>query len=135
MNIYNKMNHRLEIDKPGQVYGPYDVSISRKKSHEYEKIFGISEKKTLPPIIHVVLALTKLIDDIGVISKEIETIHAGQGIKWYKPATPEKKIIAICELKSNTERKNLRFATINVKYNIESLMIGESSTTIIIKKR
>ena len=33
MNIYNKMNHRLEIDKPGQVYGPYDVSISRKKSH------------------------------------------------------------------------------------------------------
>ena len=98
------------------------------------KYFGISPKRSLPPLIYVAFALTKLINEIGIISKELENIQGGQEVKWCKPVTPGEKITAICKLKSNIERKEIRFASITVEYISGNFTIGESTTTIIIKQ-
>lgn len=128
------MKNSLTQDRPGKIYGPYDVSVSKNQSEEYCRIFGISPKRSLPPLIYVAFALTKLINEIGIISKDLETIHGGQEVKWWKPVIPEEKITAICKLKSNIERKEIRFASITVEYISGNFTIGESTTTIIIKQ-
>ena len=46
----------------------------------------------------------------------------------------EEKITAKCKLKSNIERKKIRFASITVEYISGNFTIGESTTVIIIKQ-
>ena len=128
------MKNSLTKDQSGKIYGPYDVSVSKHQSEEYCRVFGISPKRSLPPLIYVAFTLTKLINELGIISKDFETIHGGQEVKWYKPVTPEEKITAKCKLKSNIERKKIRFASITVEYISGNFTIGESTTVIIIKQ-
>tara|TARA_Y100000590_G_scaffold446890_1_gene581285 strand:- start:1353 stop:1742 length:390 start_codon:yes stop_codon:yes gene_type:complete len=128
------LNNSLTQDQPGKIYGPYDVSVSKSQSDEYCRIFGISPRRSLPPLIYVAFALTKLINELGIISKDFETIHGGQEVKWHKPVTPGEKITAKCKLKSNIERKKIRFASITVEYISGNDTIGKSTTVIIIKQ-
>ena len=79
--------------------------------------------------------MTELINETGIISKDLETVHAGQEVTWEKPMKAGEKIVAQGTLKSNNLRKDIRFAKITVIYTKDSVQIGTSTTNIIIKEK
>ncbi|MDP7231614.1 MAG: hypothetical protein FI685_01930 [SAR202 cluster bacterium] len=129
------MKYSLAKDKPGKTYGPYQLSVTKKQSESYYSSLGSKNFNSLPPLIYVTLALTKLINETGIISKDLETIHAGQEVTWEKPMKSGESIVAQGTLKSNNIRKDIRFAKIVVIYTKGSVQIGTSTTSIIIKEK
>ena len=85
------------------------------------------------PLILVAVALTKLIDELGLFSGGLQTIHAGQEVSWTRPVKIGEKIYARGKLSGNSVRGNNRFVTVKVSYNDETVTeVGSSSTTIIV---
>ncbi len=121
----------------GHEFGPYDVTISSDTVNLYTKAIGGGESPdygdSQAPLILVAVALTKLIDELGLFSGGLQTIHAGQEVSWTRPVKISEKIDARGKLSGNSVRGNNRFVTVKVFYNDETRTeIGSSSTTIIV---
>ena len=121
----------------GHEFGPYDVTISSDTVNLYTKAIGGGESPdygdSQAPLILVAVALTKLIDELGLFSGGLQTIHAGQEVSWTRPVKIGEKIYARGKLSGNSVRGNNRFVTVKVFYNDETRTeIGSSSTTIIV---
>ena len=121
----------------GHEFGPYDVTISSDTVNLYTKAIGGVESPDYgncqAPLILVTVALTKLIDELGLFSGGLQTIHAGQEVSWTRPVKIGEKIDARGKLSGNSVRGNNRFVTIKVSYNDETrTKVGSSSTTIIV---
>ena len=85
------------------------------------------------PLILVAVDLTKLIDELGLFSGGLQTIHAGQEVSWTRLVKIGEKIDARGKLYGNSVRGNNRFVTVKVSYNDETrTKVGSSSTTIIV---
>lgn len=121
----------------GHEFGPYDVTISSDTVNLYTKAIGGGESPdygdSQAPLILVAVALTKLIDELGLFSGGLQTIHAGQEVSWTRPVKIGEKIDARGKLYGNSVRGNNRFVTVKVSYNDETVTeVGSSSTTIIV---
>jgi hypothetical protein len=121
----------------GHEFGPYDVTISSDTVNLYTKAIGGGESPdygdSQAPLILVAVALTKLIDELGLFSGGLQTIHAGQEVSWTRPVKIGEKIDARGKLSGNSVRGNNRFVTVRVSYNDETRTeVGSSSTTIIV---
>ena len=121
----------------GHEFGPYDVTISSDTVNLYTKAIGGGESPdygdSQAPLILVAVALTKLIDELGLFSGGLQTIHAGQEVSWTRPVKIGEKIDARGKLYGNSVRGNNRFVTVKVSYNDETrTKVGSSSTTIIV---
>ncbi len=121
----------------GHEFGPYDVTISSETANIYTKAIGGFESPDYgdaqPPLIMVAIALTKLIDELGIFSSGLQTIHAGQEVGWVRPVKIGEKIYAVGKLAGNSARGNNRFATVKVCYEDKTgTNVGSSSTTIIV---
>ena len=121
----------------GHEFGPYDVTISSDTVNLYTKAIGGGESPdygdSQAPLILVAVALTKLIDELGLFSGGLQTIHAGQEVSWTRPVKIGEKIYARGKLSGNSVRGNNRFVTLKVSYNDETrTKVGSSSTTIIV---
>ena len=121
----------------GHEFGPYDVTISSDTVNRYTKAIGGVESPdygdSQAPLILVAVALTKLIDELGLFSGGLQTIHAGQEVSWTRPVKIGEKIYARGKLSGNSVRGNNRFVTVKVSYNDETrTKVGSSSTTIIV---
>ena len=121
----------------GHEFGPYDVTISSNTAKIYTKAIGGIESPdygdSQAPLILVAVALTKLIDELGLFSDGLQTIHAGQEVSWIRPVKIGEKIDARGKLAGNSIRGTNRFATVKVSYNDETgTEVGSSSTTIIV---
>ena len=121
----------------GHEFGPYDVTISSDTVNLYTKAIGGGESPdygdSQAPLILVAVALTKLIDELGLFSGGLQTIHAGQEVSWTRPVKIGEKIDARGKLSGNSVRGNNRFVTVKVSYNDETrTKVGSSSTTIIV---
>ncbi|MDP7674661.1 MAG: MaoC family dehydratase N-terminal domain-containing protein [Dehalococcoidia bacterium] len=121
----------------GHEFGPYDVTISSDTVNLYTKAIGGGESPdygdSQAPLILVAVALTKLIDELGLFSGGLQTIHAGQEVSWTRPVKIGEKIDARGKLSGNSVRGNNRFVTVKVSYNDETRTeVGSSSTTIIV---
>jgi len=121
----------------GHEFGPYDVTISSDTVNLYTKAIGGGESPdygdSQAPLILVAVALTKLIDELGLFSGGLQTIHAGQEVSWTRPVKIGEKIYARGKLSGNSVRGNNRFVTVKVSYNDETrTKVGSSSTTIIV---
>lgn len=121
----------------GHEFGPYDVTISSSTANIYTKaISGVESPDygdSQAPLIIVAVALTRLIDELGLFSKGLQTVHAGQEVSWVRPVTIDEKISAQGTLAGNSVRGNNRFATVKVSYSDKTgTNVGSSSTTIIV---
>ena len=121
----------------GHEFGPYDVTISSDTVNLYTKAIGGGESPdygdSQAPLILVAVALTKLIDELGLFSGGLQTIHAGQEVSWTRPVKIGEKIYARGKLSGNSVRGNNRFVTVKVSYNDETrTKVGSSSSTIIV---
>ena len=121
----------------GHKFGPYEVTIPVERANAYAKAVGGDESpdygESLAPIMLVAAVLTELIEDLGLFSGGLQTIHAGQEASWARPVKIGEKIDANGRLASNSVRRDNHFATVSVSY-IDSTgsEIGTSSTTIIV---
>ena len=113
------------------------MTISSDTVNLYTKAIGGGESPdygdSQAPLILVAVALTKLIDELGLFSGGLQTIHAGQEVSWTRPVKIGEKIDARGKLSGNSVRGNNRFVTVKVSYNDETRTeVGSSSTTIIV---
>lgn len=121
----------------GHEFGPYDVSIPTERANAYAKAVGGAESPdygdSLAPTMVVAAALTELIEDLGLFSGGLQTIHAGQEVSWTRPVKIGEKLDAIGRLAANSVRRGNHFATVSVSYKDSTgSEIGTSSTTIIV---
>ena len=141
----SKQNHpRIFLAVPlistavvGHEFGPYDVTIPAERAIAYAKAVGGDESPdygdSLAPIMVVAAALTELIEDLGLFSGGLQTIHAGQEASWNRPVKIGEKVDAIGRLAANSVRRGNHFATVSVSYKDSTgSEIGTSSTTIIV---
>jgi hypothetical protein len=81
----------------------------------------------------VAAALTELINDLGLFSGGLQTVHAGQEVSWERRIEIGEKVDASGRLVSNSVRRGNHFATIAVSYtDAGRTEVGTSSTTIIV---
>ncbi|MDA1279937.1 MAG: MaoC family dehydratase N-terminal domain-containing protein [Chloroflexi bacterium] len=121
----------------GHEFGPYDVTIVGERATAYSAAVGGDESPdygdTLAPIIIVAAALTELIDDLGLYSGGLQTVHAGQEVSWGRAVYIGEKVEARGKLAANSIRRGNHFATVTVSYTDgNGAEIGTSSTTIIV---
>lgn len=121
----------------GHIFGPSDVTISAERAHAYATAVGGDESPdygdSLAPILVVAAALTKLIEDLGLYSAGLQTIHAGQEVSWSRQVKIGEQVEATAKLAANSIRRGNHFATVAVSYTDASgVEIGTSSTTIIV---
>jgi len=121
----------------GHEFGPYDVTIPADRAIAYAEAVGGSESPaygdTLAPMMVVAAALTVLIEDLGLYSGGLQTIHAGQEVSWARQVRIGERVEAVGRLASNSVRRGNHFATVVVSYtDSNGVEIGTSSTTIIV---
>jgi hypothetical protein len=121
----------------GFEFGPYDVTIPAARAHAFAAAVGGDESPdygdSLAPTMVVAAALTELIEDLGLFSEGLETIHAGQEVSWVRQIEIGEKVEAVGRLTANSVRRGNHFATVTVSYTDSSgSEIGTSSTTIIV---
>ena len=113
------------------------MTIPSERANAYASAVGGDESPdygtSLAPMMIVAAALTKLIDDLGLFSGSLQTIHAGQEVSWQRAAQTGEPIEARAKLASNSIRRGNHFATVAVSYtDATGTEIGTSSTTIIV---
>ena len=118
-------------------FGPYDVTIPADRAIAYAEAVGGSESPAygdiLAPIMVVAAALTVLIEDLGLYSGGLQTIHAGQEVSWARQVRVGERVEAVGILTANSVRRGNHFATVAVSYtDSDGVEIGTSSTTIIV---
>lgn len=121
----------------GHEFGPYDVTIPAERANAYATAVGGAESPdygdSLAPIMVVAAALTELIEDLGLFSGGLQTVHAGQEVSWARQIKIGEKVDAIGKLAANSVRRGNHFATVSVSYKDSAGdEIGTSSTTIIV---
>ncbi len=121
----------------GHKFGPYDVTIPKARAQAYALAIGGNESPaysdTLPPIMIIAAALTELIEELGLFSDGLQTVHAGQEVSWNRPVKVGEKVNALGQLTANSVRRGNHFATVQVSYSdLSDKEIGVSSTTIIV---
>ena len=121
----------------GHEFGPYDVTIPTERADAYALAVGGEESpgygNNLAPMMTVAVALTELIEDLGLFSSGLQTVHAGQEVSWVRPIEVGERVQANCRLASSSVRRGNHFATITVSYaDAAGTEIGTSSTTIIV---
>jgi hypothetical protein len=122
----------------GHEFGPYDVTIPTERANAYAKAVGGGESPdygdSLAPIMVVAAALTELIDDLGLFSDGLQTIHAGQEVNWARAVQIGEQVDATGRLSANSVRRGNHFATVSVSYKDSTgFEIGTSATTIIVR--
>ena len=121
----------------GHEFGPYDVTIPAARAEAYAAAVGGDESPdygdSLAPMMVVAAALTELIEELGLFSGGLQTVHAGQEVNWNRPVKIGEKVDATGRLSANSVRRGNHFATVSVSYTDEGgSEIGTSSTTIIV---
>mgnify|MGYP003963742825 FL=1 len=121
----------------GHEFGPYDVTIPADRANAYADAVGGEESPdygaSLAPIMVVAAALTKLIDDLGLFSGGLQTVHAGQEVSWARQIRIGEQVEATGRLAANSVRRGNHFATVAVTYRDSGgTEVGTSSTTIIV---
>ena len=121
----------------GHEFGPYDVTIPNARAESYAEAVGGDESPaygdSLAPMMVVAAALTELIEELGLFSGGLQTVHAGQEVNWSRPIKIGEKVDATGRLSANSVRRGNHFATVSVSYTDENgVEIGTSSTTIIV---
>jgi len=121
----------------GHSFGPYDVTISPERSASYNQAVGGDESPdygiSLAPMMTVAAALTELIEDLGLFSEGLQTVHAGQEASWIRSINAGEQITATGTLASSSMRRGSKFATVKVEYtDADGSKVGDSSTTIIV---
>lgn len=121
----------------GHQFGPYDVTIPAERASAYASAVGGEESPdygdSLAPMMAVAAALTMLIEDLGLFSGGLQTIHAGQEVGWQRDIKIGEQVEATATLAASSIRRGNHFATVAVSYTDASgSEIGTSSTTIIV---
>lgn len=128
------MPHSLRDLSPGQKFGPYDVSLSREDGAAYAAAVGHASSPgysgALAPLAIVAIGLSRLINDLGLGAG---TVHAGQEVEFNRPVKPGERLTAHAELKTNSLRRDVRFATVATEFrDAAGAVVATSSSTVIV---
>ena len=128
------MSKPLTELQPGHKFGPYDVTLSDNAGTDYASAVGGAGSPdydgALPPLAVVAAGLSRLIHDLGIGTG---TIHAGQEVEFVRPVIPGERIIASGELKSNSVRREARFASIATEFrDSQGMLVATANSTVIV---
>ncbi len=120
--------------QPGQRFGPYDVTAPRQDAARYAAAVGGDGSPdyggALPPMALVAAGLSWLIGDLGLGAG---TVHAGQEVEFHRPVMPGEQITASAELKANSLRRDVRFATVATEFrDAGGRLVATASSTVIV---
>ena len=123
--------------KSGQVFGPYVIDLSQADVDAYVDATGDSHDPRgfdgrVHPLHRDAFVLSRLIEEIGIVENQIETIHAGQQMTVHHQVWPGDLIVANSTLKSCSNRRGSVWAIFETAFTDENgNRVAVSSSTII----
>lgn len=122
----------------GHVFGPIEFAVSEQDAADYITATGGTDPSpTFSQVVHPLqldaVAITNLIDALGIVENRIETIHAGQQMTVTKTVAPGEAVVCTSTLKSNNMRRESRWATIASHFTAtDGTTIAETTSTLIL---
>ena len=122
---------------PGHEFGPYEILIPAERAAAYARAVGGERSPdygdNLAPMLVIAAALTELIEDLELFSDGLQTVHAGQEVRWNRAVKIGEIVEARGRLKASSVRRGNHFATITATYtDAAGIEVGTSATTIIV---
>ncbi len=121
----------------GLQFGPYVIDFSQAESDAYIGATGDGEGPRgfdgrVHPLHLDAFVLSRLIEEIGIVENQIETVHAGQQMTVYKQVWPGDLVVANANLKSCSNRRGSIWAVFETTFTDEGGdRVAVSSSTII----
>ena len=121
----------------GLDFGPYVIDLSQPESQGYIEATGDEVTpdafgEHVHPLHLDAFVLSRLIEEIGIVENQIETVHAGQQMTVNKQVWPGDLIVANATLKSCSERRGSIWAIFETTFTDEiGDRVAVSSSTII----
>jgi hypothetical protein len=120
--------------QPGQKFGPYDITAPRQNAVSYAAAVGGDGSPdyggAMPPLAIIAAGLSMLIAELGLGAG---TVHAGQEVEFTRAVMPGEKITATAELKGNSLRRDVRFATVATEFRDSAgRLVATASSTVIV---
>lgn len=81
----------------------------------------------------IAAGLSRFIKHLGLADGTVEVVHASQEVSFDRPVTPGEQLEIRATLKSNTERRGSRFATVEMIFvDGAGSQVAEASSLIVV---
>ena len=125
--------------KPGDTFGPFDVSLSAEAVDAYTAAVGggdgVDYGGQAPPAAVVAIGLGKLIDQLGLFEPEVleagGVVHTTQEAEFMAPVQPGEEVTATAVLKGNSVRGGSRFVSVQTEFRGAAGVVAMASSTIV----
>lgn len=111
----------------GHEFPPESLIITETEAAAYAAAVGDTSAQPadrVPSMAVVAAGLSRFIKHLGLADGTVEVVHASQEVSFNRPITPGENLEIRATLKSNAERRESRFAT------VEMLFIDESGKEV-----
>jgi len=107
----------------GHEFPPESLVISETEAAAYAAAVGDTSaqpSERVPSMAVVAAGLSRFIKHLDLADGTVEVVHASQEVSFDRPVTPGETLEIRATLKSNSERRGSRFATVEMLFVDES---------------
>ena len=109
----------LQDLEPGHEFPPQSLVINEAEAAAYSAAVGdLSARpaERVPAMAVIAAGLSRFISHLGLADGTVEVVHASQEASFKRPVAPGEHLKISAVLKSNSERRGSRFATVEMSF-------------------
>lgn len=119
----------------GHEFPPESLIITETEAAAYAAAVGDTSAQPadrVPSMAVVAAGLSRFIKHLGLADGTVEVVHASQEASFNRPITPGENLEIRATLKSNAERRESRFATVEMLFIDESGKVVASASSLVL---
>ncbi|MCX8250737.1 MAG: MaoC family dehydratase N-terminal domain-containing protein [Dehalococcoidia bacterium] len=119
----------------GHEFPPESLIITETEAAAYAAAVGDTSAQPadrVPSMAVVAAGLSRFIKHLGLADGTVEVVHASQEVSFNRPITPGENLEIRATLKSNAERRESRFATVEMLFIDESGKVVASASSLVL---
>ncbi len=126
----------LQDLESGYKFPPESLVITEDEAAAYANAVGdtsAAPADRVPSMAVIAAGLSRFIKHLGLADGTVEVVHASQEVSFDRPVTPGEQLEIRATLKSNTERRGSRFATVEMIFvDGAGSQVAEASSLIVV---
>ena len=126
----------LQDLESGHEFPPESLVITEDEAAAYANAVGDTSAKPserVPSMAVIAAGLSRFIKHLGLADGTVQVVHASQEASFARPVTPGEQLEIRATLKSNSERRGSRFATVQMLFvDSTGAQVAEASSLIVV---
>lgn len=109
----------LQDLEPGHEFPTESLVISEAEAAAYAAAVGDASARPseyVPAMAVIAAGLSRFISHLGLADGAVEVVHASQEVSFERPVSPGEHLEIAAVLRSNSERRGSRFATVEMSF-------------------